>query len=183
MYKNKSILVQDHQVPKSGGLGLRAMNHVTSTLLPLMPRRVLPHSWWFMVMVLLKAFSSVISMLLQVVLGWSLLINLGKQYLYHATCSSCNVLVTIWPFGCFKCSKFHAFAISCFCWCLINWSADVPALFYVLYTLWLYNKVVVSFFFLGGVDQVGLILRVKALKVLIPCTVNDSGLKFHWNPV
>jgi|APAra0007618328_1042625.scaffolds.fasta_scaffold03183_2 hypothetical protein len=66
MYKSKSVLVQDHQVLKSGGLGLRAMSHVTSTLLHLMPRRELLHSSWFMVMVLLKGFSSVILMLLPV---------------------------------------------------------------------------------------------------------------------
>ena len=79
MYRSKSTLVQDHQAPKSGGLGLPAMSLGTSTLSPLTPRRDLPLLSWFMDTVLLKASSFVTLMPLRVGSGSSLLINLGKQ--------------------------------------------------------------------------------------------------------
>ncbi|XP_056843846.1 uncharacterized protein LOC130494756 isoform X4 [Raphanus sativus] len=77
MYKNESTLVQDHQAPKSGGLGLLATSLDTSTLSPLKPRKVLPLLSWFMDTVLLKVSSSVILMPLPLDSGSSLLTNLG----------------------------------------------------------------------------------------------------------
>lgn len=80
MFKRTSILVLAHLGRKSGGLVLKAMSKGLSTRLPLMPRMILPLLWWFMVMVLLKVSSSGILMLLPVVLGSSLLINLGEPF-------------------------------------------------------------------------------------------------------